>query len=665
MQSRTNQRVRRAALVGLVGLSLTIPAAAFGTPTQTTATDAEAANPITRVLFRQALQLARAGKLEPNSTLEKTLSDYPLAPYLTAASLRRALRIDATPALDRQVQQFIQTHRDWPPARRLRQRWLVSLIQRQRWQQLLAATGQRADRTRVRCGVVHAQIVRGQKPVESALDLWHAGHSQPNACDPVFAWLKRSGHLTPDVIVERARLALNDNQQGLARYLSRKLDTGSRARQRVTNWLDVTQQPSQLASTRDLPGSIALAVFKRLALSNLDRAASILPDVVDQLDINTATRYQMRRWIALLYAENHEATALKWFKKIADKRMADDEHAIGWAVRSAVYQGRWHRALGWLDAMSGQIADKPEWRYWRARTLAKLDRRSKAQSIYRKLSQKRAYYGFLAADRVGQAYQLNAQPLADNARRRQIARRPAIVRARLLYRANLNHRATREWRSALADADKSTLAQAAALADNWGWHARAITTLARADYWNDLAIRYPTPHKKLIQDAASANGISSALILAVMRTESLFQSKIRSSANAVGLMQIRPRTARYVANSLSDNTLAAGPLTDPAINIRLGSRLLTHLRQRWGGNPALAVASYNAGKGKVRSWLPNRKRAADIWIANIPYTETRRYVERILKHTIVFEKRLGGGAKRLDKRLHPITPNYTAATASR
>ncbi len=650
----------------LVALAGAMPAlAAKNSPTVDV--DTSAANPVARVLFVQAFKQAIHGQLAPNGPLARELKGYPLAPYLTAARLHYRLAHHPGPATDQRVEQFITTYRHWPAAAQLRQRWLASLVKRGRWHTLLTRVGPNPRGTSLRCGVVHARIERGQKPKKSALALWDVGHSQPKTCNPVFAWLKKKGQLTPEVIEKRARLVLIAGHTGLARYLKRQLADDSKRSQQLTRWINVAEHPKRLDQTHQMPHALALALFKRFALSDLDSAAAALPDIVHRLGIGQSRRYKMRRWVALLYAENHKAAALKWFAKISDNRLAGDPHAIGWAVRSAIYQNRWHQALKWLNTMPQSDANQPKWRYWRARALAQLGHRSHARSIYTRLAHQRAYYGFLAADRIHKAYHYNYSPLPDNsASRTTLARRPGIIRARLLYRAGLEHRATREWRQALVGADNTTLAQAAALAYGWGWYSRAITTLARANYWDDLRIRYPIPHKKIVQSAARANGLSSALILAVMRTESLFQATVRSSAGALGLMQVKPQTARYVAHHLSNHRLSAGPLTNPAINIRIGSRLLAYLlHQRWGNNPALAVAGYNAGSGKVADWLPQTTRAADIWIANIPYTETRRYVERILKHTVVFKHRLDQKPKRLLKRLGQIEPAYPGQTVSR
>lgn len=655
-------RVRRAAgtvLILLIGLYVAPACLAGGDDSNSGRSAKGSANPVVSALFKRAFQSAQAGELDPDGTLARMLQNYPLAPYLTAARLEYQLGHRPTPTLDQRIHQFIHQHPTLPPAQQLRWPWLMSLIDRERWQPLLAATKNTPESTTLRCGVVHARIENGQTPAQAALDLWYAGQSQPSACNPVFAWLNRTGRLTPDVIQKRAKLALIAGHAGLARYLHDKLDSGSGTAQQIARWEDLATHPTRLEQAGQLPQRLAVAIFKRFALIDLDTAAASLPLILDNLEPSGAARYQMRRWVTLLYAEEHQTKALRWFARLNPERMADDEQVLGWWIRAAIYHQRWQLALKRLNVLPAGLADNNNWRYWRARTLAQLGQPDKAKAIYHELSDKRAYYGFLAADRIGQSYQLNSDPLAGNPSiQRHLTGKPGIIRAHLLYQMGFAHRATREWRTALAEANEQTQAQAAILAYHWGWYPRAIVTLARSDYWDDLRIRYPTPYMQIVHYAAKANGLPAALVLAVMRTESLFQADIRSAAGAIGLMQLLPDTARHVANQLSDQKMPAEPLTAPAINIPLGSRYLAHLLNRWNGNPALTLASYNAGASKVEEWLPGRTHPADIWIANIPYSQTRHYVQRALKHLVVFDTLLDRKTTQLDARLAPIAPDY-------
>jgi soluble lytic murein transglycosylase len=133
-----------------------------------------------------------------------------------------------------------------------------------------------------------------------------------------------------------------------------------------------------------------------------------------------------------------------------------------------------------------------------------------------------------------------------------------------------------------------------------------------------------------------------AIIHAITRQESQFDRGARSSANALGMMQLLPATAAEQAQKLGLPASPASRLTeDPLWNITLGSAFIERLRASYGGSAPLAVAAYNAGPGNVRKFLAQigDPRAGDVidWIESIPFAETRNYVQRVLENAVVYE----------------------------
>ncbi len=134
-----------------------------------------------------------------------------------------------------------------------------------------------------------------------------------------------------------------------------------------------------------------------------------------------------------------------------------------------------------------------------------------------------------------------------------------------------------------------------------------------------------------------------ALVLGVVRQESSFDPGIVSGAGAMGLMQVMPATARELAHAAH---VAAGPLSDAAVNMRLGAQYLAGLLQRFGAVP-VAVAAYDAGPHRVQTWLdaavvpaPHDDASTADWIEAVPFAETRGYVQRVLENTEVYAARL-------------------------
>lgn len=607
-----------------------------------------------RESFRTLLEAAERGRLADHGDELARLEEYPLYPYLLAADLTWRLRHESQAGLDDQVRTFIETHPDLAAAETLRQRWVRDLARRDRWE-LVREYVQNGDGTALQCLAMTARIRTGATSegalAGQALTFWNEGRSQPDECDPVFEWLEQRGALTAERIRHRARLAVEGGNFGLARYLARKLP--GEAAEEVERWLHIVRNPGDLRHARHLDPDIAFAAFKRLALADLEGAAKLQPKLADRLDLPSRVIGEMQRYVALLYAQDHDSRALAWFHRLAPEDT--DAFARGWRIRSALYHGEWQQALDWIQTLPPDEAGEEEWRYWRARALAALGRTEEADAGFAALAGERSYHGYLAADAADLPYSLNRRPLeTDPSIREALLRKGGILRARELHALDMRNHARAEWASAISGLSPAELRQAALLAHDWQWHERAIVTLVRADYWDDLDIRYPLPHLDAVRRAAEDTGVEPAYILAIMRTESLFAPDVQSPAGALGLMQLMPGTARKVARDASESEPGSDDLLDPETSIRLGSRYLKAMRERFGGHPALAGAAYNAGPHRVERWLPEATVPADLWIANIPYTETREYVQRAMAHMTVFEVRLERPISRLSQRLPPV-----------
>jgi soluble lytic murein transglycosylase len=129
----------------------------------------------------------------------------------------------------------------------------------------------------------------------------------------------------------------------------------------------------------------------------------------------------------------------------------------------------------------------------------------------------------------------------------------------------------------------------------------------------------------------------------IIRQESSFERSAVSNAGARGLMQLMPGTARQAAGRVGV-PYELGRLTeDPGYNVLLGSHHLAELMDEWGGNAVLVAAAYNAGSGNVRRWIASngdpRLPGADVvrWIEEIPFAETRNYVQRVLENAVVYD----------------------------
>ena len=147
---------------------------------------------------------------------------------------------------------------------------------------------------------------------------------------------------------------------------------------------------------------------------------------------------------------------------------------------------------------------------------------------------------------------------------------------------------------------------------------------------------YKTPYQTVVKTMANEYGVSESIIYAVMKAESGFRVGIVSPKGAVGLMQLLPSTAEFIAEKLGE-TYVDGCLFYPAINIKYGAWYLSYLFSKFPEKTA--IAAYNAGEGKVRNWLKNPKYSTDGKTLDvIPYQETSAYVRRVYKNISKYNK---------------------------
>ncbi|HEX3693302.1 MAG TPA: lytic transglycosylase domain-containing protein [Solirubrobacteraceae bacterium] len=140
----------------------------------------------------------------------------------------------------------------------------------------------------------------------------------------------------------------------------------------------------------------------------------------------------------------------------------------------------------------------------------------------------------------------------------------------------------------------------------------------------------PLSDAALIREQAADKHLDPALIAAVIYAETKFEPRT-SAAGALGLMQIEPATAQYIAHLSGGYRFTTGDLATPKINLAYGSWYLRYLLDHYGGDEMLAVAAYNAGLANVDSWVARARGEGRLSMADIPFPETKAYVERVLR----------------------------------
>lgn len=604
-----------------------------------------------RADFVAARQALRSNQTARFAQLEQRLRDYPLHIYLRYDVLHARLA-DASAA---EVQAFLSAAADSPLAERLRRERLNVLARQQRWPEFLALYKAAEADVSLRCRYLQAN--RPHMPTQQWLTavetLWLVGHSQPDACGPVFAVFTASPHMTSELIWKRIRLAMAEAEPSLAAFLAQSLPADQRAW--VDVWRAVHARPSSAAAQPRLQQDTARAreilvhAAGRWARNDPVAAYAWWNGIADRYAFAAEQRAQALRAIALQAAYKRLPQAHRWLTQVPER--ARDESLRGWRARSALLQRDWQALIAAIDAMPATEADEGEWRYWRAQAQIRLGHAAAAQPVLQALADERSFHGFLAADALQREYALNRRPIvATEAELDDIQRRyPALLRAGELRRVQLIQDARREWSFGTRDLTPRDLECAALLAHHWGWHDRAIFTAGRAGHLDDIDLRFPILHVQAVRRAAASLQLDPSWVMGMMRQESAFIADVRSAAGALGLMQLMPATGADMARLLKLPKPDGADLLRPDLNIRLGTQYLKKTLDSLG-NPVLATAAYNAGPARVRRWLPtDGTLPTALWIDTIPFSETRGYVRNVLAFAAIYDARLE----------RPITPLRT------
>ena len=274
------------------------------------------------------------------------------------------------------------------------------------------------------------------------------------------------------------------------------------------------------------------------------------------------------------------------------------------------------------------------------------------------------FYGLIAARLLGRDIVLDwtPPPLGETAAR-DLLKVPAVRRAVALRQVGQIHWAERELALAHAEADPSQHLALLALADRLDLArpqlaiAKSLAASGRGAF--DSAL-YPLPAYREDQ----THGIDRALVYALIRQESQFNSRAKSPRGAHGLMQLMPRTAGAMARDRNLSRSERWRLYAPEINIDLGRRYVSHLigLEEVKGNLFLMAAAYNGGPGNLRKWRRRTRHGNDplLFIESLPALETRLFIERVLANFWIYRQRLGQDTPSLDAVAAGGWPHYLA-----
>jgi soluble lytic murein transglycosylase len=607
---------------------------------------------------RSAIDLARKAKTSDATAVEKTITD-PAARKLVEWFI---LRHPETEANFSRYAAFIAENPDWPSMGLMRKRAEARL-----WQERSDATtvrsfiGEQPTSAKGRFALARFLLAGGDR--ERAANLvrpaWRAEelseHSETDAYETFHDLLTREDH--------RARM---DKRIGAKDFAGAR-----RAAQHL--------------------GSDEIAIVKACAAGTSDKALGLLDDVASDARSDLGYTLCRIRWMVrhdriddatrLMLAAAPETMALQdtdeWWRErrsLARKLLDQGRFEAAYdVVRKAAlpasehYRADFHFMCGWIAlryrndpaaarAYFAHIDDGSKnpvilarGYYWRARVAEATGEKQTMRASYEAAARySTAYYGQLARTKLGiNKIELRAPHPIDEATRED----ERVRAAEMLY--TLGERDVVLYFVADLAEQSTNAAVLVALGELTGRHndARAMLQIGKPALARGLALdHYAFPTIGIPPHSPVGPEIERSVIYSVARTESAFDQKDKSPANAVGLMQVTPEAGRDTAKRFGVTYDWERMVSDPVYNTQMGAAELSALLKEYAGSHIMTFAGYNAGRGRVRDWVkaygdPRDPNVDPIdWVERIPFSETRNYVQRVMENLNVYRVRFEGAA---------------------
>ena len=567
--------------------------------------------------------------------LYNQLEGYALQPYLTQKILLKSLSLKKEPQIGEFLSKYKGTPLDWP----LRKKWLNYLAKKNK-AELFVKYYRPNSIAALNCQHLGYQIDEGL-PVNVALPqvtpLWVIGKSQTKKCDDIFKQWQQAGYRTDDIVWQRLALAANGGKHTLIPYLTELLPENEKYLGKL--WHKVRRDPAYISRLTRFPhksakeAEIMFYGLQRLIWRDQNLALKTYSKASIVFNFTREQQAKIAEKFAVALASKNHQQAHYWLAQVKDDALT--KNMLQWRLAAVIEQQDWQQLLTDLSTLPEQHKRTMQWRYWYARALIETGDTKKGEHYLLLLSEERHYYGFLAASFLNKPANLQNKPINITSQEKvAVLSKLAAQRAFELFHLGRFNQARREWNYWLSGLNNRNKLVAAKIAHEQEWFDRAIFTLSKVGYLDDVTLRFPMAFDESINKQSAKHNINPAWAFAIARRESSFMSDAHSPVGAKGLMQLMPRTAKQVGRKKITNK----ELLNVSKNITLGTKYLSQLLSKNNGNAVLATASYNAGPYRVNSWLKNKPSLpADIWIETIPYKETRDYVKSVLAYQQIYQ----------------------------
>ncbi len=587
-----------------------------------------------------------------------------------------------------EISAFLNANQETPLADTLRRDWLKVLGALDAWDQFEPEFVKlNAEDSEVSChqwrylltqkpqnDLEKENIAQAKSQMKAA---WLAGKNSSENCYAAFQAAFDATVIANENVWPRVRRAFEANQPNDARRSATfAADSGQFSATFDRAVASAGADPAKYLNGQKInaksPQSVEVFLFAvtRLARSEAARAAALLE--LHGKTLSPADQAYAWAQVGQYGAMQHDANALAWFRRSSTSATSAasappfelNDTQAGWKARAALRAGDWNTVGLAIDAMSAGERRDSAWRYWQARAYAQAGNMDAAKPIRVLLARENSFYGVLASEELGapiapswQGYKPTRIDLE------RLLSVPAIRRALALYRLEMKTEGVREWYYAIRNMSDQDLLAAAEIARQANIPDRAINAADRTSVVHDFTQRFPMPYRADMQTQARANQLDEAWMYGLIRQESRFMADARSRVGAMGLMQLMPATAKWVASRVGMKNLPMDRVTDVPTNLNLGAYYLRHVLDDLG-HPVLATAGYNAGPGRARRWRAEVPLEGAIYAETIPFAETRDYVKKVMTNAWFYARQIGAAKVSLKEMMGNVPARGSASNSA-
>ena len=589
---------------------------------------------IERSKFIKATKLFKAKNYKKFNNLKRELKNYPLYAELEYKNLHRKKNIN-----NDDVIKFISKYKKSYLSEKAYVNLIYRLSSRSKFDKLIANYVDIGS-VELQCLYIRAKIKKKYflNIEKEIIPIWLSAKSQPKPCDFIFKWFYNNKKLSDELVWQRIKMALNFNNYKLARYLVRFLSNKNKSWAQIL--LKVHFKPKKNLLSKKFKkdnryrDTILSYGLDRIAKKNYLDAKRYL-SIINR-EYNTSGDFYNKKmleiFITALLTNQKSITYDKDFIRLKNINL---EFNLALAQYS-IFNSDWSNLLNSIENLPMSIAKEEKWMYWKSKALIKTGENKKAQENLEVLRKNRSYYGFLASSLLNKNISIiNIAYKSDATRLNILSSSYEVKRLHELFFLGRKREARMELQFIFQNFDNQSINDMSVLFKKWGWNVGAILAYGRTKYFNDIDVRFPVMHEKYF-NKYSENNLQKSLLLGISRKESIFIQYAKSSAGAIGIMQVMPKTAYWILKRTKSKKVSKNYLYNKNMNIFLGSYYFKYLLKK-KKSYVEAIASYNAGPTIVKKWKKLNNASDDGWVEFIPYSETRKYVKLVIEYSLVYD----------------------------